>query len=97
MLTSSLFKDYFEMVLARQEQGLAKNHTCRHLRTTTTSIKINQGDKTHLNDDYPDYSYHDNNIHIAVKRQRLKTGGLANSRGTNLQSVIPSLDGSKAG
>jgi hypothetical protein len=64
------------------------------MQTLADNDNIN---KTHLNDDYPDYSYHDNNIRIAVKRQRLKTGGLANSRGTNLQSVIPSLDGSKAG
>jgi hypothetical protein len=52
---------------------------------------------THLRDDYEDYDYDDNNIHIAAKKQRLKIGGLANNRGTNHQSAIPSMDGSRAG
>ena len=97
MLTSSLFKDYFEMVLARQEQGLAKNHTCRQL-----------ADNDNINKDKLKVIKHTSMMTIRIiaittitytsqSRQRLKTGGLANSRGTNLQSVIPSLDGSKAG
>ena len=38
---------------------------------------------THPNDDNEGYAYDGSNIHIAGKKQRLKTGGLANSRGTN--------------
>jgi hypothetical protein len=53
-------------------------------------------ENTHLNDYNEDYGYDDSNIHITGKKQRLKTGGLANSRGTNQQSVIPFLDGMKA-
>jgi hypothetical protein len=37
----------------------------------------------HLNNDNEDYVYDGSNIHFAGKKQRLKTGGLANSRGTN--------------
>ena len=41
-----------------------------------------------------DYDYNDdNNIHIAVKKQRLKIGDLANNRGTNYRSAIPSMNG----
>ena len=39
MLTSSLFKDYFEMVLARQEQGLAKKS---HMQTLADNDNINK-------------------------------------------------------
>jgi hypothetical protein len=34
-----------------------------------------------LNNDNENYHYDGSNIHIAGKKQRLKTGGLANSRG----------------
>ena len=36
----------------------------------------------HLNNDNEDYVYDGSNIQFAGKKQRLKTGGLANSRGT---------------
>jgi hypothetical protein len=36
----------------------------------------------HLNNYNEDYAYDGSNILIAGKKQRLKTGGLANSRGT---------------
>ena len=71
-----------------------KSHTHTNWRTTTT-IKKTKGDRTQPPcDDYEDYDYNDdNNIHIAVKKQRLKIGDLANNRGTNYRSAIPSMNG----
>jgi len=37
--------------------------------------KLKVIEHTHPHDDYEDYTYHDNNIYITVKKQRLKTGG----------------------
>jgi hypothetical protein len=55
--------------------------------------KLKVIENIHPRDYYEDYDDEDNNMHIAVKKQRLKTGGLANSRGTNHQSVIHTVIG----
>jgi hypothetical protein len=56
------------------------------LRTTTNNNKekLKVIENTHPRDDYRDYVYDDNDIHIVIKKQRLKTGELTNSRDTTL-------------
>jgi len=51
----------------------------------------------HPNNDNEDYDYDDSNIHIAGKKAKAENRRNGKQwRGTNQQSVIPSLDGTRA-
>ena len=66
------------MVLRKTRPRSRKKFTHTHTDTLADNGN-NYKDKLKViehtpHDDYEDYSYHDNNIHITVKKQRLKTG-----------------------
>jgi hypothetical protein len=66
------------MVLCKTIPRSRKKFTHTHTDTLADNCNNNKDKLKVLEhtpyDDYEGYSYHDNNIHIMVKKQRLKTG-----------------------